>query len=880
MGTPGILAITPRIMVPVLYGFCALFLRAQEGDRPGELQTLLPLRWQLPPSPALSPEQEQDTFRLADGFAIELAAAEPAVQDPVALAFDQHGRMWVVEMRGFMPDEEGRGEDLPNGRISVLEDADGDGRFEKAQVYLEGLVLPRALALVQDGVLVVHAGKLWITRDTNGDLKADESTVVDAAYVETGNVEHQPNGLLRGVDNWLYSAKSQHRYRFLDGVWVKQKTEFRGQWGITQDNTGRLFYNYNYSQLHGDVVPPNGMGRNPYHPSTAGINLLVATNQTIFPIRIDTGVNRAYRPGILDDHGRLKQFASACAPCAYRGDQFPAEFQGDVFVCDPAAHIIKRNVLAVAPFNLTSRPAYPDTEFLASSDERFRPVNLYNGPDGALYVVDMYRGIIQHKQYMTSHLKAEVLKRGLQSPIHLGRIWRVRAAGRPMLNPMVSLGSRAAKDWVPMLNHPNGFWRDTAQRLLADRNDPATVPDLETMALRHANPRARFHALWTLEGMSVMNPAALIASLDDTDPMVLAAAMRVLTARVHAGTPSFSRLQHRLESLATHTNLEVLLHAGLSLGALPGLEPLRSMADVLDRAGHHLIIRHAIYSGLQDREFALVERLLEDTQWTSRSLEREVVLTELAGAIMQYPEPNRIQPLLMLAAREQADSDWKLVAVQAGILDGARSREAAPIALSERPALFDRWIGLRTAQGSNNATRLASALTWPGHQPAVPRRTESVPLTDTQKLRFNIGRELFLSVCAACHGPAGEGLSPVAPPLARSAWVLGPEQRLVRILLHGLEGPIHVNGIRYEPPLCLPSMPSLETMTDDQIASVLTYIRRSWNHEAAPIEPERVSAIRKATAGRSVPWTESDLLREDAPLTPHRAVSGDNPINP
>ena len=267
--------------------------------------------------------------------------------------------------------------------------------------------------------------QLIFARDTNGDDVADETTVVDADYARGGSPEHEPNGLLHGIDNWIYNAKSKFRYRFQNGAWVKQETEFRGQWGITQDDFGRLYYNYNWDQLRGDVVPPSYLNRNPNHKSVFGTNLAIAADQTVFPARTNTGVNRAYRPGVLDDRGRLREFTSASAPVVYRANHYPDEFHGNVFVCEPAANLIKRNIVADHGVALTARHAYPDREFVASTDERFRPVWTTVGPDGALYVADMYRGIIQHGQYMTSHLREEIVSRRLDSPIHMGRIYRV-----------------------------------------------------------------------------------------------------------------------------------------------------------------------------------------------------------------------------------------------------------------------------------------------------------------------------------------------------------------------------------------------------------------------------------------------------------------------
>ena len=476
------------------------------------------------PSPPLSPSEALESFVLAEkDLSIELVASEPLVQDPVAITFDEHGRLWVVEMLGFMTDIDGAGELDRVGRISVLTDEDRDGQMDQSQIFMDSLVLPRALALVKGGVLVAENIPLWYVQDTDGDLKADIKVLIDSTYGGHGMPEHSANGLFRGMDNWLYNAKSKFRYRLKNGSWQKDTTEFRGQWGISQDDAGRLFYNYNWSQLHADLVPPNLLQRNKNHMPTSGIDHGLTLERKIYPIRSNTAVNRGYVPGTLDAQGRLLEFASACGPLVYRGNALPKEYLGDAFVCEPTANLIKRNKIIESGFMLHAQGAYEHKEFLASTDERFRPISMTHGPDGALYVVDMYKGIIQHGPYMTPYLRQVSLERKLDKPIHMGRIWRITSMTDANIAVLSNADTNALIDF---LGHPNGWVRDNAQRLLIEKGEPIGH-ELEEV-LTNGDALSQLHALWTLEGLGLLRAESVIPLLRSKHPVVAQTALRLL----------------------------------------------------------------------------------------------------------------------------------------------------------------------------------------------------------------------------------------------------------------------------------------------------------------------------------------------------------------
>src|SRR5687768_3667922 len=363
----------------------------------------LAIRESITSSPVISPEESIHKMHLEEGFAVKLVAAEPLITAPVAIMFDKNGRIWVVQMNEYMPDTAGTGEDKPTGKVVILSDKNGDGLMDEQKVFLDSLVMPRAICLIEDGILVAEPPKLWYYKIEND--KPVKKTLVDASYAEGGNVEHQPNGLLRALDNWIYNAKSAKRYRKKGDKWLIEKTHFRGQWGISQDDYGRLFYNNNSENLLGDEFAPGLGATNANQKRVSGFNKKIVKENRVYPVRPTPGVNRGYMKGVLDDSLRLVNFTAACGPLVYRGGLFGGEYEENAFVAEPSANLVKRNILKDSSFFVIGRQAYAGREFLASTDERFRPVNLHAGPDGALYVLDMYRGIIQHKTYLTPYLK-------------------------------------------------------------------------------------------------------------------------------------------------------------------------------------------------------------------------------------------------------------------------------------------------------------------------------------------------------------------------------------------------------------------------------------------------------------------------------------------
>lgn len=421
----------------------------------------------VPPAPVLSPAEALTTFRLAPGYRIELVAAEPLVNTPIFFEFDPDGRIWVVEYQGYMRDLHGTGEADPICRIVVLEDTDEDGRANRSTVFLDGLVMPRSLAFVKGGVVVAEPPHLWFCADDDGDLRCDRKVRL-GDYGHAGNPQHTANGLRYGPDNWLHSADIARRHRVVDGRLIEEDVPPRGQFGVTFDDEGRFLTCRENRALIADLIPAEYLRRNPNLLASYlqrggrginfGINVNIARDaQRIFPRRVTPAVTLGALE--LREDGRLATYTVVSGTTFYDGDQFPDDAYGNAFVPESGGHLVGRLTLSgdIAP---QARRFYPDEqEFLTSTDERFRAVNGRVGPDGALYLADMYRGVIEHVIFMVPYLERRIRDRRLEQGLDRGRIYRIVYEGKPIDRRAPRLGGASSDRLVALLGHANG-WRE------------------------------------------------------------------------------------------------------------------------------------------------------------------------------------------------------------------------------------------------------------------------------------------------------------------------------------------------------------------------------------------------------------------------------------
>ncbi len=661
-------------------------LLAQKGDRKGQAMPEVWRDMNVPAAPPLSPEQALKSFAVDPAFELQLVAAEPLVEDPVAITWDEDGRLWAVEMRGYMPNVDGTGEDVRNGRIVTLEDRDGDGRMDRSTVFLDQLQMPRAVAIVNGGVLVAEPPTLWFCRDTNGDGACDEKTKV-ADYAKQGPVEHTDNGLLLALDNRIYNAKSSRVFTWDGKAITEHESIGRGQWGIMQDDFGRLYYNSNSSYLHVDTVPAEYYLRNPHAPARLGLGSRVVSDQSVWSIRVNPGINRGYQQSMLKSDGRLARTTAVSGGTIYRGDRYPKAYRGNAFVPEPSGNVVSRFVLQDDGLNvkgekqLVKDPKWMQREFLASTDERFRPVSAYTGPDGCLYVVDMYRGILQHKAFVTTFLRAQIIERKLDTPIGMGRIYRLvhKKTSPDVMHPKLS--GAPSSQLVDHLAHDNGWYRDTAQRLLVDRAEASSIEPLRKVARDHANPLARIHALWTLEGLHAIDVDTTQAALRHTQPRVRIAALQTAELGLRDSKTRGEFLKAITDMLKRERDSSVLTHAAFTLGEAADLPDSRkALSTLLFQNANDPVIRAAILSGLRQREIIFMAELTGKPDFKGRNL----FVAELATTVFRSRSADDIPALLTLATTDEA--------LQEPILQGAakaRDKRYKAVELSAAPTAID-----------------------------------------------------------------------------------------------------------------------------------------------------------------------------------------------
>ncbi len=709
------------------------------------------------PSPTpefLSPEESMKKIHVPEGYRLELVASEPMIEEPVTMAWDANGRLYVAEMRTYVQDVDGTGTNDPVSRVMLLEDTDGDGKMDKSSVFIDSLVLPRMILPLDDRILIneTYTYNIHSYRDTDGDGKADEKVLVyENDEKDTRNLEHQRSGFIWNIDNWLYATRVPYRYRFVDNkLEVDSLFEYpHGQWGIAMDDYGRM-----YHSLAGGERPALGFQLNPVYGTVEFDDQFEGDFFATWPLLATPDVQGG--PKRMREDSTLNHFTGCCGPSVYRGNALPGDLKGDLLICEPVGRLIRRAEVTSKDGKIVLKNAYKQKEFIASTDMNFRPVHSATGPDGCLYIVDMYRGIIQESNWTRegSYLREVAVRKGLDKNIGRGRIYRlVHEDYEPGAVP--KLLDEPTEKLVEYLSHPNGWWRDNAQKLIILREDQSVVPTLEEIATHKLSvldeiifwkesPDAitKIHALWTLEGLGAMDKDILFQALKDEAPEVRKTAVWIS------------------DNFLKKNDKEVLAQ-------------LQSMKD--DKSPDVRIqLVSSLKFGKTEESKATIEEMME----------------------------------------KYADNDLLVVAAKKSLAD----QNEDIMRLKKKIALRNPW----------------------------------------QKESILKGYEIFNQVCAVCHGKDGKGIKRgesgdmPAPSLAGSPRVNGNQEKLIKILLHGLTGP--VDGKEYPD-----VMPPMGHNDDEYIAAVLSYIRNDLGNSSSDVRAQTVAKVRNETEGRKEYWTMEEL---------------------
>ncbi len=672
---------------------------------------------QLPGGPPYSPQSAVSTLRIEPGFRIELMTSEPDVTSPVAMDIDENGRWFVVEMPGYPLDTS------PSGRVKLLEDTNGDGRPDKATVFADQLVLPTGVMRWKRGVLVTAAPDVLYFEDTDGDGKADKRTVVLTGFAVT-NPQHSVNGPTYTLDNWIqlaYSggggalifpelfgdrgkpltfpgspavaavdAKRRSVRVRLDPPRVEPRSS-DSQYGNAFDAWGHYFTSENNDHVRHEVVAARYLERNPQLAVSAASHTISDHGGAarVFPIT----TNPQYQ--LLTESG---EFTSACSLTLYGGGLFQGEYARSAFVAEPVHNLVHRDVIEPSGATFVARRGGASREFLASTDPWFRPVNFYVGPDGAMYVIDYYRARIEHPEWTASEFHKNPAQFTLGRD--RGRIYRIVPDGStmPVAAPRLSTASDAAL--VDALSHNNLWWRRTAQRLLLDRRPQQIAPMLETVARKGASPFGRLHALWTLDGLDLLDDEVVALALGDSEAGVRENALRLAEPRL-AGSALLEAavLARAIVEEDARARFQLLA----TLGDLDSAESKAAQEQLFFAHLDDPWMQVAALSAGPDRAAAyLKSALASDSVARTRKSDGHAAFFTLAGsAVAAAREPGGVASLIAAVARGGSNDAWWQAAALEGVRRGMRGADASLLDGSRADLLA-------LAQGSDTGVRRAS----------------------------------------------------------------------------------------------------------------------------------------------------------------------------
>ncbi|MBA3482164.1 MAG: c-type cytochrome [Pirellulales bacterium] len=673
----------------------------------------------------LEPAHALADFELPDGYRIELVAAEPEVVDPIAIAFDERGRIWIVEMRDYPTLEPGQ---EPSSRIRVLEDRDGDGLFETGGTFADGLVFPTGLQLWRGGAIVTLAGEIAYFPDENQDGRADRQETWYQGFA-TGNEQLRANHPQLAADGWVYVAGglrggeirdlrqpdappvsiNGRDFAFDPTTGSCRAVTGNGQFGLTFDDIGRRFTCSNRNPLFEVMFEQRYLDLNPK----------LVLPHVVHDVAAAGAASRLYprTRALTTSAQHAGQFTAACGVELFRGDGLPATALGSAFVCEPTANLVHREIVLPAGAAMTARPGEHESEFLTATDEWFRPVNLQTGPDGALYVVDMYRAVIEHPEWMSEELRERA---DMRDGNDRGRIYRVVADRREADAKRQALPERP-DELVALLDHPNAWHRETAARLLLETGADVST-QLRELATRGDRPAGRYLALSALARLGKLDDAALQAALDDPAPGVRTLALVLAESRL-ASSPE---LAAKVLGMAEDSDARVRFQVALSSMTLPSAQAAPALTAIARRDASDQWSRRAVALASRDQAGALVADLMrpdvrlggDDRSDDDKRRARLELMRELVNAVVAAGDAGQLAEVLAIVGRLDAVADRELLLASADALEQrGRSMQDALVLVAERSPkahaaiehLFDGALQTVAQSSAGEADRIEAA---------------------------------------------------------------------------------------------------------------------------------------------------------------------------
>ena len=650
---------------------------------------------------SLDPDEFIATAQLPDDLRLELAASEPAVVDPVGVAFDADGRMFVVEMGGYPMRSEGS---PPQGRVKRLIDADLDGYYETWTLFADGLSYPTSILPWRDGVLVTAPPDIIHLRDTDGDGVAEVREVLFTGF-PVANTQHNINGLTWGIDNWVYAANggnhgSGHPAGAPEAAVSIRGTDFRfrpdtgelepsfettGGHGIAFDAWGRMFGTHNVNHVQHMVFPIARLRRNPSIVLPTTRDMISDHGRSAQLFQVSDAQTRVNNP---DQSGH---FSGGSGIAYYGGGALPEAYEGSLFVNDVVVNVVHQDVLTPDGPSFTASRRAEGVELLAGRDNWFRPVTVATGPEGALYVVDMHRGVIEHPEWIPDAVEETL---DLRAGDDKGRIYRiVPREGLPPVRP--ALAAAGIPALLDGLEHPNKWWRDTAQRILVERGDAAAVPPLRYLLGNSRVPLARLHALWTLRGLDALEVGDLRRAVQ-LGPSGVRENVAVL-AEGHLEAPGVARHGHQgaavsemVTELVGDLDARVRMWAALTLAGENTARAREALQWVLREDAHHDWTRYAVLAAIDEGHVEMLRALLDgdgDRSRPDRTAGRPNrtaglldAVRHLAAMAVTSGSDGDVSTLARLAARPALDDDNERAALLDGLADGLERTDALPAA--------------------------------------------------------------------------------------------------------------------------------------------------------------------------------------------------------